>query len=280
MLTEELQELSSDEYALFRDLVYRATGISLGPHKQQLVRNRLGQRMRAGGFTSYRAYYEFVRTQDSGHELTCLIDAISTNTTQLFRERQHFAFLAQVVSDWCAGPRPRPAPLRIWSAGCSSGEEAYSIAMTIEDLRRRLPHLIYKLLATDISTRMLQQAGAGIYSHERLSHVPRAFLRRYFVHPAQDCDAPSMQVIPQLRAAIRFACLNLVRDAFPFENRFDVIFCRNVMIYFDNPTQQRLVANFHRLLNPGGYLLIGHAESLSTIHHDFTYVKPTTYQRP
>ena len=280
MLTQELPTLTSGEYTLFRELVHRETGINLGPHKQQLIRNRLGKRMRAGGFTSYLAYYEYVHTQESGQELACLIDAIATNTTHLFREPQHFEFLTQVVTEWCASPRSRTLPIRIWSAGCSSGEEAYSIAMTVDAIRQRLPRLQFKILATDISVNMLERAVQGIYSHDRLASVPRAFLRRYFVRPEQDAPAVTMQVSPALRAAVQFARLNLVSDPYPFENRFDVIFCRNVMIYFDSATQQRLVQAFHDLLRPGGYLFIGHAESLSTIHHDLTYAKPTIYQRP
>jgi len=278
MLLEDIGDLTREEYELFRDLVYRASGISLGQQKMQLVRARLGKRMRSGGFTSYRAYYDFVRDDRSGQELTQLIDAISTNTTHLFREHQHFTFLRGVVQSGWSG-RPQPGPRRIWSAGCSSGEEPYSIAMVMDDLQHRHPGMQYKILATDISTRMLERARTGVYAAQALANVPAEFKRRYFTRIRDDAQG-RLHVVPALRQRIRFALFNLMVAPFPFRNGFDVIFCRNVMIYFDRPTQQALVARFAAVLNPGGYLLIGHSESLNSIAHTLSYMMPTVYRKP
>lgn len=271
------QDLTQREYELFRDLIYAKSGISLGDQKQQLVRARLGKRLRAGNFRSYRDYYEFVRNDESGAELCNLIDAISTNTTHLFRERQHFEFVTQTLRKqledhkWTAANKV----LRVWSAGCSSGDEPYSIAMTLDDtLGARLD---WKILATDISTRMLARAKAGIYETHRLGTVPGAYRPRYFVH-GPGCDRGEVEVSATLRKRITFSHFNLMQDYFPFRHGFHFIFCRNVMIYFDRPTQEALVAKFTRHLCPGGYLLIGHSESLNGVKHALQYVQPTIYR--
>ena len=278
MLTDDIKELSRKDYALFRELIYRQCGINLGEQKMQLVRARLGKRLRSGGFRSYREYYEFVKNDRSGRELTLLIDAISTNTTHLFREHQHFEFLATTIKRWVAPEAGRRLPIRVWSAGCSSGEEPYSIAMTLDDLLRHCPRLRFKILATDISTRMLERAQAGVFASERLASVPPEFKRRYFVRVKENGEVP-LRIRPELRELVRFARFNLMDAQFPFRNGFDVIFCRNVMIYFDRPTQQQLVAKFAGVLNVGGYLLIGHSESLNTLSHPLSYVMPTLYQK-
>ena len=278
-LSDGLQDLTAEEYELFRRLVYEQSGINLGPQKQQLLRARLGKLLRGRGFRSYRAYYEYVRGDASGNELCALIDAISTNTTHLFRERQHFDFLAEVLrARWVdAAASARPRNLRIWSAGCSSGEEPYSIAMTVDDTLAPLGRYDWKLLATDVSTRMLAKAREGVFEAHRLGTVPDTFRRRYFV-PAAGA-AGCVQIRPELRQRICFSRLNLMDEQFPFRHGFDFIFCRNVMIYFDRATQTRLVAKFARHLRPGGHLLIGHSESLNNIEHPLTYVRPTIYRR-
>jgi len=277
---DTIQELTPEEYELFRQLIYAQSGINLGSQKQQLVRARLGKRLRAGGFSSYRAYYDYVRHDSSGRELAALIDAISTNTTHLFREKQHFEFLAQTVRGWANDRkwRARRDALRIWSAGCSSGEEPYSIAMTLDDALRGSPGLDWRILATDISTRMLARARSGIYEAHRVGTVPEAYRKRYLV-PVPGGDAGCVQVHPDLRRRITFAHFNLMSERFPFQRGFDVIFCRNVMIYFDRPTQEALVGRFTQHLRPGGYLIIGHSESLNALKHTLAYIRPTIYRK-
>ncbi len=278
MLVEVERDLTPKEYELFRRLVYENSGINLGTQKQQLVRARLGKRLRALGLRSYREYYDYVCKDRSGAELCALLDAISTNTTHLFREKQHFDFLARTLKQQLEDARWRAANsiLRIWSAGCSSGDEPYSIAMTVADTVGT--SLDWKILATDISTRMLERAKAGWYEVHRLGTVPPLMRQRYFTHPPGS-DRTLVQVVPELRRRITFARLNLMDESFPFRHGFHYIFCRNVMIYFDRPTQESLVAKFAAHLRPGGYLLIGHSESLNSLKHTLRYVQPTIYQR-
>lgn len=272
------RDLTAAEYELFRRLVYEKSGISLGDQKQQLLRARLGKRLRAGNYRTYREYYDYVRNDASGAELCALIDAISTNTTHLFRERQHFDFLMHVVRDLLANHKWRATNrvLRVWSAGCSTGDEPYSIAMTLDDVIGS--QCDWKVLATDISTKVLAKARAGVYDAHRLGTVPGAYRARYFVH-TEACAREQVQVNPTLRKRITFSRFNLMADHFPFRHGFQFIFCRNVMIYFDRPTQEGLVARFSRHLLPGGHLLIGHSESLNSIKHGLTYVQPTVYQQ-
>jgi chemotaxis protein methyltransferase CheR len=276
-----IRDLTREEYELFRQLVYKQTGINLGDQKMQLVRARLGKRLRAGNFRSYRAYYEHVKGDKSGRELHYLVDAISTNTTHLFREKQHFDFLAQTLRDWLADRawRERQREVRIWSAACSSGEEPHSIAMTAHDALHNAGGVGLKILATDICTAVLEKAKEGIYDAHRVGTVPSPFRHRYFT-TIQHKPQPLVQVVPELRRLITFAYLNLMAEKFPFRYPFDLVFCRNVMIYFDRPTQQAVVAKLARHIRPGGYLLIGHSESLNAIKHSLKYVRPTIYQKP
>ena len=279
MLTENAWGLSARDYELFRGLIYEKSGINLGPKKQQLLRARLGKRLRGSQFSSFREYYEHVRRDASGAELCVLIDAISTNTTHLFREKQHFDFLTRTLRGLLEDRRWRATNhnLRIWSAGCSTGDEPYSLAMTVD---HALAHsgLDWKILATDISTRVLERARRGLYELTRLGTVPADFRLRYFV-PADGCDGTHMQVSPTLRKQITFAHFNLMTERFPFRHGFHCIFCRNVMIYFDRPTQEKLVARFAAQLRAAGYLVIGHSESLNSIRHSLEYVQPTIYRK-
>ncbi len=275
-------ELKPKEYERLRKLVYRVAGIELGDSKQHLVRSRLGKVIRTRGMNSYSEYFDMVEADPSGDELSDLIDQISTNTTHLFREAGHFEFLTKVLTEWVADPQwaRGHGPLRIWSAACSSGEEPYSIAMTTHATLKSVKNLQIKILATDISTRILARAKLGQYEEEKLETVPPDYRRNYFNKVRNpDGDEPLFELKPEIRNLIQFSHFNLMTETFPFRNQFDVIFCRNVMIYFDKPTQERLVGRFARHLRPGGYLLIGHSESLNGLQHPYQYVKPTIYRR-
>jgi chemotaxis protein methyltransferase CheR len=277
VFADTVRDLSDAEYELFRGLIYEASGINLGAQKQQLVRARLGKRLRAGGFSSYSAYYEHVKKDASGGELAALLDAVSTNTTHLFRERQHFDFLGATLRRWVADAhwRATNSGLRIWSAGCSSGEEPYSLAMTVDDALQMHPGLDWRILATDISTRVLTFARAGVYQVHRVGTVPDSYRQRYLRRAGGDDEG--LEVAPELRRRIVFAHFNLMTERFPFRHGFHFIFCRNVMIYFDRPSQEALVRRFAAQLRPGGYLIIGHSESLHALQQPLEYVRPTIY---
>lgn len=273
-------DLTAGEYELFRKLIYKKSGINLGGEKMQLLRARLGKLLRQGGFPSFKAYYDRVVQDQTGNELSTLLDAISTNTTHLFREEGHFRFLKTVIQQWIEDPKwcAENKTLRIWSAGCSSGEEPYSIAMVVHDALKGSPRIQPKILATDLSTQMLSRAKRGLFEPHRVGTVPSALGQRY-LRKTRSNKVPMLQVVPELRKLITFARFNLMSPTFPFRNGFHAIFCRNVMIYFDRPTQETLVAKYAKHLSPGGYLLIGHSESLNSIDHSLTYVEPTVYRR-
>jgi len=276
----EVRDLTRKEYELFRKLVYAKSGINLGDQKMQLVRARLGKRLRQCGFKTFKDYYDHIIDDPTGEELSTLLDAISTNTTHLFRESHHFDFLKQIITGWTADRRwcIGNKELRIWSAGCSSGEEPHSIAMLAYETLRSHPAIELKLLATDISVQMLSRAKLGLYEPHRVGTVPPALKTRYLMKVRHD-GQNMVQLIPELRRLITFTRFNLMRPTFSFRHGFDVIFCRNVMIYFDKPTQQSLVAKFTHHLKSGGYLMIGHSESLNPIQHSLSYVEPTIYRK-
>ncbi|MBN2447851.1 MAG: hypothetical protein JXO22_14055 [Phycisphaerae bacterium] len=271
----DVRDLTREEYELFRKLVYEKVGINLGERKLQLVRARLAKRLRQGRFRTFREYYSFVKGDQSGDELVHLIDAISTNTTHLFRENQHFDFLAEKLRDWVANHDAADNELRIWSAACSSGEEPHTLAMVVADALGKTSFNC-RILATDISTRVLERARVGRYETERLTSVPESFQRRFF---ERDSDDQHMRIRSELLNCIKFARFNLMSEQFPFRRGFHFIFCRNVMIYFDRPTQQTLVGKLAKHLLPGAYLIIGHSESLNAIDHPLRYVRPSIYQK-
>jgi len=209
-----------------------------------------------------------------------LLDAITTNTTHLFREMNHFVLLRKIVTAWVDDRNWRRANsmLRIWSAACSSGEEPHSIAMVAHSAVQAAPGLALKILATDLSRKVLARAKTALYDIHRVGTVPAEYKHRYLKKVS--CDGqPMFQVSREIRDVITFARFNLMSPTFDFRHGFDIIFCRNVMIYFDRPTQETLVNKMARHLRPGGYLIVGHSESLSALHHPLTYVEPTVYRK-
>ncbi|HRX83788.1 MAG TPA: protein-glutamate O-methyltransferase [Phycisphaerae bacterium] len=280
IITANIQDLTRDDYEIVRRMVYEHSGINLGEQKMQLVRSRLGKLVRQNGYPSYRAYIDKVVNDKSGQELCTLLDAISTNTTHLFREKHHFDFLARVLREWTSDARWCSAnrEVRIWCAASSSGEEPYSIAMTADDVLRNVSGVGLKILATDISTRMLAKAKAGVFEAERIETVPGPFRQRY-LRKAAGRGEDLVEVVPELKRFITFSRFNLMTPTFPFRHGFNVVFCRNVMIYFDRATQQTLVNKMAHHLHGGGYLLIGHSESLNNIKHNLAYVEPTVYRK-
>lgn len=279
MTTVAVRDLTREEYELFRKLVYAKSGINLGSDKMNLVQSRLGKLIRGEGLDSFHAYYEHVRRDTGGKELGRLLDAISTNTTHLFREERHFDLLREAIGNWVEDARWRAEndALRIWSAGCSSGEEPHTIAMVAHDALQNHPSLNLKILATDLSHEMLRRAKSGVYAVEDMKPVPESFRRRYFRTVRGDAEA-GVQLLPDLMKLIRFAPFNLMSRTFPFRRGFHVIFCRNVMIYFDRQTRERLVSKFAAQLKKTGYLMIGHSESLSGLSQPLDYVEPAVYR--
>jgi chemotaxis protein methyltransferase CheR len=271
--TPDILPLSAREFDQIRRLAYDHFGLDLREGKQTLVSARLGKKIREMNLHSYQEYYRHVMEDPTGEALISLVDALTTNHTSFFREAAHFEFLRQTVMP---SLRSR-GRISIWSAACSTGEEPYSIAFSLlDELGQDFSRV--RILATDISTRVLAAAGRGIYAADRFEGIPAHQLRRYVLRGAGRFSN-SYQVKPELRSAVEFRRLNLM-EPFSHMGAFPVIFCRNVMIYFDKTTQQDLVNRLAACLEPGGYLLIGHAESLNGVEHPLRYVRPAVYQKP
>lgn len=266
--------ITSQEYERFRGLIYTESGISLSDHKQTLLVSRLSKRLRELGLSTFSEYYDRVTEDPTGEEFTRMLDLISTNKTDFFREPKHFDFLRERILPELEGVKT----IRVWSSACSTGEEPYSIAIALYEGVQNPAQWEFKILASDLSTRVLAKAASGIYDDERVQNVPADVVRRHFLRGRGD-SAGLVKVKPHLAAIVRFRRLNLMDDRFPIKQPLDLIFCRNVMIYFDRPTQERLVNKFHDYLKPGGYLFIGHSESLQWVHHPFRSLAPTIYRK-
>jgi chemotaxis protein methyltransferase CheR len=271
-------KLSDREFSLFSRLVYEKAGINLHEGKKELVRSRLSRRLRAKKMSQFKEYYKFLMADESGEELIHMLDAISTNLTSFFREPKHFAFLEQKALPAVANSgRSQKRPVNVWSAGCSSGEEPYTLSICLHEFAQSLPDFNFKILATDISTRMLSTGQNGVYHGSQVQTIKPDVLRKYFQR-GQGNWAGHYRLKPFVRKSIEFMRLNLM-EPFPFGSKFQIIFCRNVMIYFDKQTQGRLVNKYYDSLEPGGFLFIGHSESLMGTEHRFKYVQPTIYQK-
>jgi chemotaxis protein methyltransferase CheR len=253
-------------------LVYERSGITLHAGKKALIVARLQKRLRAGQYQSFSEYLAAVEADGSGAELCALLDAIATNHTSFFREDQHFRLLESRVLPALAGRRE---PIRVWSAACSTGEEPTTLAMTLAEALGEAGRA--RLLASDLSTKALAVARNGVYKLDRVSTVPKELLRKYFER-GMGAQEGLARVSGALRQAIEYRQLNLLEIG-DLGERFDVIFCRNVMIYFDHDVQQRVVAMLERHLAPGGHLFISHSESLNGIVHQLRWVAPAVYQR-
>lgn len=268
-------ELLDGDFERIVKLVKEKTGIALTERKRDLVYGRLARRLRALGITDFADYCQILESADGEAERRMMINAITTNLTSFFREAHHFEFLSSTVLP--ALPASRAAAdrrLRIWSAGCSSGEEPYSIAMTLRKALGDAKGWDAKILATDLDTEMVATAKAGRYDSSHADAIP-AKLRNQFVMPAAD---GVVEMSHAVRSLIVFNQLNLF-DPWPMRGPFDVIFCRNVVIYFDKPTQRTLFNRFADILTPDGWLFIGHSESLFQVSDRFRHVGRTIYQR-
>jgi chemotaxis protein methyltransferase CheR len=272
--------MRDSDYDFIRELVYSHSRINLGPDKRELVSARLGKRLRATNITSISDYCRYLQQKESGEELAHLIDAISTNHTFFFREPEHFQFLTKTLIPEMEARRSFAGwpSFNVWSAASSSGEEPYSIAIALLEHFGKRSTWPWRIEATDISHKILQRARVGVYREEATTKVSASALRTHFQKGFGPQDG-NYRVKPHVQECVTFRQLNLLEGSFPFTNPFQLIFCRNVMIYFDRRTQEELVAKLTRQLVPGGYLFVGHSESLSGVKHTLETVKPAIYRR-
>lgn len=263
--------MSPQQFRHLCDRVYSLCGINLKTGKEELVHSRLQKRLSALNLSSFEQYFKFLDDDRQGLEVVWMIDALTTNKTSFFREIQHFVFLREQVLPHIRGNR-----LRIWSAACSTGEEPYSIAILLAESLANFKQWDTKILATDISTKVLAKAKEAVYETEILEPIPQDWRKKWF--HKEDATGRTWRLDPQLRSMVSLARLNFM-DRFPMKGPFDVIFCRNAMIYFDKPTQEKLVQRFYDLIAPGGFLFVGHSESLTGAKHSFNYIQPAIYQK-
>jgi chemotaxis protein methyltransferase CheR len=269
--------LGDAEFEFIRHVIGENAGIVLGPNKRQLVQGRLSRRLRELGLRSYEDYCEHLR-QSGPEELVALINALTTNVTSFFRENHHFEYFGSHMLPQAMERNAATRRIRIWSAGCSTGEEPYCLAMVAGEAATAGVRWDMKILATDIDSEVIAFAREGIYPLERIASVAPERLRRYF-QKGIGAHAGKAIAKAELRAAVTFRLLNLQQQPWPMTGPFDVIFCRNVMIYFDQPTRERLIARFVELLAPGGYLCIGHSESIHTQSAPLQLVGKTIYRK-
>ncbi len=265
----DVPKLRPSEFDQIRTFAKSRFGLDLRQGKEELVSARLARGMRQGQFRSFTEYLHHVESDSTGQALTALINALTTNHTSFYREPHHFEFLDREVL-----PQFRPgSDLRIWSAACSTGEEPYSIACAVAQAWNGSCRGL-RILATDISTKVLDVARAAVYPEISLAPAPKSWLK-FFTRVQR--PEPVLRARPDIASVVEFKQINLI-EPIAFQDRFHVIFCRNVMIYFDKPTQERLVQRLAERLYPGGYLFVGHSESLAGVSHPLSYIRPAVYR--
>ncbi|MBI5826634.1 MAG: chemotaxis protein CheR [Deltaproteobacteria bacterium] len=278
-----LTQMSPKDFNRLSAFIQSELGIKMPGSKRPLLESRLQKRLRSLGMGSFGEYCDFLFSPDGlNAELVHMIDLVTTNKTDFFREPQHFEYLLnyalpELVRTWGAGLKKS---LVIWSAGCSSGEEPYTLAMVLSEFAQRHPGLgfDFSIIATDISTRVLQAASKGIYHEERITPVPVELRRRHLLR-SRDNSAGLVRISPELRERVRFRRLNFMDDDFGFREQLDIIFCRNVIIYFDKETQKRLFEKFCECLGPGRYLCIGLSETLNGLDLPLVKVASSIYRK-
>ncbi len=266
-------ELSADQFDHIRQLLYQLCRIDLKPGKENLVEGRLIKRLRQLGLDDFDAYIRYLDKDRTGGERAFMVDALTTNKTSFFREDQHFDYLRQQLLPQL---KEKGTGIRFWCAGCSSGEEPYTLSMVLHEAWPHIEHLDVRILATDISDTALAAARRAVYGPSQVEEVPPVLRHKHFVRSGK--QTPTFQMAEWIRHPVSFAALNLM-GSWPMQGPFDAIFCRNVMIYFDRPTQEQLVRRFYELLGPGGHFFISHSESLTGLSHSFQYVQPAVYRR-
>jgi chemotaxis protein methyltransferase CheR len=273
------ETLSAKDYARLCDLIYREAGIHLGSEKKLMLEARIKRRLKALDVATFTEYCTYV----FGHaglkdELLHLIDVVTTNKTDFFREPRHFDFLiAKALPDLSSRNRPG-RPLLVWSAGCSTGEEPYTLSVVLSEYAATHPGFSFKILATDISTTVLAKADRGVFTNDVVAPVPAPLKRKYFLR-SRDSRSNLVRVAPELRRPVEFRRLNFMDLDYGLAERADAIFCRNVIIYFDRPTQERILGRLATNLAPGGYMFVGHAETLHDMNLPLAPVAPALYRK-
>ncbi|MBD0258081.1 MAG: protein-glutamate O-methyltransferase [Cytophagales bacterium] len=257
--------------------IFRETGIKLSPAKKSMLEGRLQRRLKALEMSSFRAYCDFLFSPDGHPERVPMIDLVTTNKTDFFREPAHFSFLqARVLAELTRGAGNRP--LKCWSAGCSSGEEPYTLAMVLSEYAEHHPLPPYSVLATDLSTEVLALAVRAVYPEGRAADIPLPLRQKYLLKSKNRSDQ-TVRIAPAIRQKVQFNRLNFMQDHYDVPPDFSLIFCRNVLIYFDKPTQEAVINKLCRHLHRGGYLFLGHSESITDMDVPLEQIRPTVFRK-
>lgn len=281
-MTDSLSQtktLSQSEFRTISDYIQQNVGIQMPESKKIMVQSRLMHRLRALNLNSYSEYIDYVFNKDkSGNELTIMIDSLTTNKTEFFREADHFDYMTNSVLPEMVNKGHRS--LKLWSAGCSSGEEPYTLSIVLKEYMRIHPGTLsgFNLLATDISTKVLDKAVNGIYDSEETDGMNFEIKKRYFLK-SKNPEEKIVRVKPEIRSCVTFRQLNFMDSSYPISDIFNIIFCRNVLIYFDKPTQENIISKFLRHLEIGGYLFLGHSETIFGMDLPLETVAPTVYKK-
>ncbi|MDH4163778.1 MAG: protein-glutamate O-methyltransferase [Nitrospirota bacterium] len=274
--------MTQSEFGRFSEFIGNQCGIKMPLSKKVMLEARLQKRLRTLGIKTFAEYYEFVIGDGEHKELVHMLDAVTTNKTDFFREPGHFQYLTDHVLPEYVEERERNGqrdrPFLIWSAGCSTGEEPYTLAMVLSEFAEKNSGFRFTILATDLSMRVLNRAKDAIYDAERLADVPIALKQKYLLR-SRDRSQSKVRIVPALRSTVQFQRLNLMEEAFTFAEPLDVIFCRNVIIYFDRQTQEQLITRFCRTLKPEGHLFLGHSESIHGFDLPLRRLVSTVYRK-
>ena len=272
-------ELSTDDFNRLSNFIYRESGIKMPPVKRIMLQSRLQKRLKELKMTNYKDYCSYVFSQDGlNNEIIHMLDVVSTNKTDFFREPAHFDFLTSNVLPEFVSSFRSVKNIKIWSAGCSSGEEPYTIAIVLFEFLEKYPGYDFSILGTDISTLILQKAIDAEYTEDRVEGIPLELKRKYFLR-SKDRENPTVKMNAQMRSKIKFERLNFMENSYSIYDSFDIVFCRNVLIYFDRETQERVINKICSKISTGGYFFLGHSESIMNMNLPLRQIKPTMFQK-
>ena len=272
-------QLTQEEFDKLSRFIYKESGIKMPPVKRVMLQSRLQKRLRYLNMTNFKEYIDYVFSKEGlNSEIIHMLDVVSTNKTDFFREPVHFDFMSQVVLPEFMEQRTTQRTMKVWSAGCSSGEEPYTIAIVLANFAESNPGFDYSIIGTDISTQILQKAVEAVYKEERVTIIPLDTKKKYFLK-SKDRSNPTVKVTANLRKKVRFGRLNFMDPYYDISETFDVVFCRNVLIYFDRETQENVIQKLCVKLKPGGYFFLGHSESIMNMEVPLKQVKPTIFKR-
>ena len=272
-------QLTQDEFDKLSKFIYKESGIKMPPVKRVMLQSRLQKRLRELNMVNFKEYIEYVFSKEGlNGEIIHMLDVVSTNKTDFFREPVHFDFLSQEALPQFIQDKSNPKMLKVWSAGCSSGEEPYTISIVLADFAEKNPGFDYSIIGTDISTQILQKAVDAVYKEDRIHIIPLDTKKKYFLR-SKDRANPTVKVSSNIRRKVRFGRLNFMDSYYDIPEMFDVVFCRNVLIYFDRETQEKVIQKLCMKLKPNGYFFLGHSESIMNMDVPLKQVKPTIFRR-